>query len=116
MHELFTPFSSWSSMYSPEMLIASSKWPRWKFRVGRMLRPFVVLTMPAVPKRFIELPRWGCSANSSRTVLVYALNASGSSISSLRLPSMLIALRCFAPMTAPTPERPAMRSFETMPA
>jgi len=116
MQLVFTPTSPLSSMYSPEILMASANDPFWKFRVGRMLRAFVVLTIPAVPKRFMLSPRTGCSLKVSRTSFVYCLNFSGSSMSSLREPVTLTAFSRFEPITAPTPVRPAIRSFETMPA
>ena len=96
--------------------MASRKWPYLKLWVGMMLRALVVLTIPAVPYRFSFSPRTGWSRNSSRSHFVYSLNFSGSSISSLREPATETAFKRFEPMTAPTPVRPAMRSFETMPA
>ena len=104
-------------MAVPLIRSACSQVPVSQLRVGRMPAPERSSTPPAVPRAPALLglsPSHGCFRILARLARTTSRNPFGSASVTRPVPRMAMALRFFAPITAPSPVRPAARSVSFM--
>ncbi len=99
-----------SSIASAEMSLAPSNWVSRKLWVGMAPTSLITFISTWVPKVGKPWPVTAFSANTCLPALTACMKAAGLSILPTPLvPRTAIALRFLAPITVPTPERPAAR-------
>jgi len=101
---------------SPPTLSAVAKTPSRKFRVGSPPLSFRILIRTSVPYILSPPPPTGCFLIISVALTIVSRKAFASATRTAPVPRMATALRCFDPITAPMPVRPAARlhSFITL--
>ena len=105
-----------AAIFSPLICGALRSVPAEKLCTGSTPRPAAVRTMLAVPSSGKVPPVIGWSSRNFVFSFWKALKASLSAMGTLFLPLAMIALRFLLPITAPVPQRPAIRSSLTIPA
>jgi hypothetical protein len=101
-------------MVSPLSLSALSNCPCWKLRVGRKPWALITFTRMGVPYLGSPPPVTGDAASFWTAARQAAMYSFGRATCTGCVPRAATALRFLAPITAPTPERPAARCLSLM--